>query len=263
MFRSILLAVSDVESRDRLYEILFSMGYMVDCAPNSNEALTRLQAERPYLLVLDENLASEGGLSILGKIRKFDRQMKIVFLTKDEPSVDIQEKTSCFGVSAVAKKDFSSHFMLKKILEILRETQAKAPEDQYSYLGKIMVVDDGPEMRVVLTTFLKMRGFDVKDISSGDQAVMEIKIDKPSLVLLDERMPGMDGLVALKKIKEIDAAVKVVMLTAIEDEDIIKEAIGLGALDYITKPCDLEKLEALILSILIPQSHKHDDAVKE
>jgi two-component system response regulator (stage 0 sporulation protein F) len=259
MFRSVLVADSDVESRDRFYEILFSMGHKVECVPNNNEALIRLQAERPYLLILEENLPLEGGLKTLEKIREFDREMKVVFLTKGEPDVEIETKAHRLGVTAVIKKDFSAHFMFKKILEILRQTEERTQDNKYLGLGKILVVDDNQEMRVTLTTFLVMKGFDVKDAANADQALLEMKVEKPFLVLLDERMPGMDGLVALKKIKELDSAIKVVMLTAIQDRDVMEEAKKLGALDYITKPFDLEKLEALILSILIQEKYKHDD----
>jgi DNA-binding NtrC family response regulator len=72
-------------------------------------------------------------------------------------------------------------------------------------------------------------------------------------------MSGMDGLMALKKIKELDDAIRVVMLTGVEDEDVINEAKRLGACDYITKPCDLEKVEALVLSILIPRKYARGD----
>ena len=262
MCRDILLADSDVESRDRLYEMLFSMGYKVECAPNSDETLIRLQSERPYLLILEQDLIPKGGLKALEKIREFDREMKVVLLTKKEPNIEIETKAHRLGVSVVVKKDFANHIMFKKILEILRETDEKTPEDKYIALGKILVVDDMPEVRVTLTTFLKMRGFNVKDAASGDQALLEIKIEKPKLVLLDERMPGIDGLVALKEIKDLDSTIKVVMLTAIQNEDIIEEANRLGACDYITKPFDLEKLEALVLSILIPEKYKQDDMIK-
>ena len=252
MFRSVLLADSDVVFRDRLYEMLFSMGYKFDCVPNSNEAIIRLQMDRPYLLILDEGLVTEGGLKTLEKIRGFDRAIKIVFLTRGEPVIETETKLHRLGVSAVAKKDFSTHIMFKKILEILKATEEGFPEEKYVVLGNILVVDDTPEMRMTLSAFLKMKGFAVKEASNGDQALMEIKIEKPILVLLDMRMPGMDGLMTLKKIKDMDTAVKVVMLTAIEDEDIISEAKKLGACDYLIKPFDLEKLEALVLSILIP-----------
>jgi two-component system response regulator (stage 0 sporulation protein F) len=250
MFRSVLVADRDVEFRDRFYEILFSMGHKVECVPNSNEALIRLQAERPYLLILEEDLPPEGGLKTIAKIREFDREMKIVFLTQNEPDIDIETKAHRLGVAAVIKKDFSTHFLFKKILEILREDEEKIPDDKYLSMGKILVVDDTQEMRITLSTFLRMKGFDVRDAASAEQALLEVKIEKPFLVLLDERMPGMDGLVVLKKIKEIDNSIKVVMLTAVEDEDVMEEAKKLGALDYITKPFDLEKLEAMILSIL-------------
>ena len=262
MFRSVLLADSSVESRDRLYEMLFSLGYKVECAPNANEALVRLQTERPYLLVLDENLVSAGWLKTMEEIRKFDRKMKVVLLTKDEPDAGIEAKARSLGVTTVVKKNFSTHIMLKGILEILSETEESLPEDRYADLGEVLIVDDTPEMRMTMTTYLQMRGFKVKDAANGDQALMEIKMRRPKLVLLDQRMTGMDGLVALKKIKELDSAIKVVMLTGVEDEDIINEAKRLGACDYLTKPCDLEKIEALILSILIPEKYARGDTQK-
>ena len=106
------------------------------------------------------------------------------------------------------------------------------------------------------TKGIVIESFDVKEANSGDQALLEIASSRPKLVLLDVRMQGMDGLLTLKKIKEVDAKIIVVMLTAVEDEDIVKEATRLGACDYITKPFDLEKLEALVCSILIPEKHK-------
>lgn len=256
MFKSILVADSDVDSRERFYEILFSMGHKVECTPNSNETIVRLQAERPNLIILEEDLAPDGGLKTLKKIREFDREIKVVFLTKSDPSSEIETKTHHLGVSAVIRKDFSTHFMFKKIFEILSQAEEKTQENKYADLGEILVVDDISEMRVTLTTFLKLKGFNVKDAASGDQALMEIKMKKPELVLLDERMPGMDGLVALKKIKELDSSIKVAMLTVVQDEDVIEKAKNLGALDYIVKPFNFEKLEALILSILIQEKYK-------
>jgi len=256
MFKNILLADSDVESRDRFYEILFSMGHKVECAPNSNETLTQLQGERPHLLVLDENLTPDGGLKTLEKIRKFDKEIKVIFLTKNEPDTEIATKAHRLGVLEVLKKDFSSHIMFKKILGILGEVEEKIEEDKYADLGRILVVDDIAEMRITLGTFLKKKGFNVKEAANGEQALMEIKMQKPKIVLCDERMPGMDGLMVLKKIKELDKSIKVVMLTAIEDEDIIKEAKRLGACDYLTKPCNLTEVEALVLSLLMQEKYK-------
>jgi len=252
MLKSVLVADSNVEFRDGMHMVLFSMGYKVECVPNGNEALIHFQSTRPHLLILDEKLATEGGLKTLEKIREFDRQTKVVLLTKEEPHPEIEARARDLDVSAVLKKDFSTHIMLKRILEVLGQADEKDQKDKYSALGKIFVVDDNLEMRATLTTFLKKRGFDVEDAVNGIQALSEIKIKKPKVILLDERMRGMDGLMVLKKIKELDSSIKVVMLTVVVDEDILKEAQKLGACDYLSKPFDLEKLEALVLSLLAP-----------
>ena len=71
---------------------------------------------------------------------------------------------------------------------------------------------------------------------------------KPAMVLLDVNMPGMNGLLALKKIKEIDDRIGVIMITGVEDEAIAKQAMKLGALDYILKPIEFEYLEMCLLT---------------
>ena len=256
MFRNVLVADSDVDSRDRFFEILSSMGHKVECAPNTNETIIRLQTERPYLLILDQDLVPDGGLGTLERIRKFDQEMRVVFLTKNEPDVEVVTRAHRLGVSEVLKKDFSGHIMFKKILGILRETEEKMEENKYADLGRILVVDDNPEMRLVLAVFLKKKGFDVQEVINGEQALMEIKTRKPKIVLLDERMPGMDGLMVLRKIMELDKTIDVVMLTAIEDEDIVREARALGARDYLIKPCNLQEVEALILALLMREKYK-------
>ena len=121
---------------------------------------------------------------------------------------------------------------------------------KYKDMGSILVVDDTQEMRETLSILLELKGFNVKGAPNGDQALAEIKLERPGLVLLDERMPGMDGLETLKKIKEMDSSIKVVMLSAMEDADLREATRKSGACDYINKLCDFEKLEAMILSIL-------------
>lgn len=121
---------------------------------------------------------------------------------------------------------------------------------KYKDMGGILVVDDTPETRETLSALLELKSFKVRSAANAQQALSEIKLERPALVLLDERMPGIDGLETLKKIKEIDNSIKVVMLSAMEDADLREETIKSGASDYINKLCGFEKLEALILSVL-------------
>lgn len=120
----------------------------------------------------------------------------------------------------------------------------------YKDRGDILVVDDTQETRETLSALLELKGFKVRAAANAQQALAEIKLERPLLVLLDERMPGMDGLATLKKIKETDSSIKVVMLSAMEDADLRDETIKSGACDYINKLCDFDKLEAMVLSIL-------------
>lgn len=117
-------------------------------------------------------------------------------------------------------------------------------------MNSILVVDDSQITREALAALLRENGFNVKCAANAQQALLEIKLEKPLLVLLDERMPGMDGLATLKKIKEVDSSIKVAMLSAMEDANLIEDAKKAGACAYINKLCDFEKLEKMILSIL-------------
>lgn len=110
-------------------------------------------------------------------------------------------------------------------------------------LRNLLIVDDEAEICEFLKSFFEDRQFEVRTAHSGLEALASIEKNQPHVVLLDIHMPGMDGMNALKKIKEDYPAVKVIMVTAIETRDKIEEALRAGADNYITKPLSLEYLE--------------------
>jgi DNA-binding response OmpR family regulator len=117
-------------------------------------------------------------------------------------------------------------------------------------MHKLLVVDDENDICDFVKTFFKDRGFHVFTALSGEEALSVAKKDRPDLILLDIKMRGMDGLAALKHIKELDRNIKVIMVTALADQDKMHEAYKLGACDYITKPLILDHLEHTVLKIL-------------
>lgn len=254
MSKNILVADSNIESRDRFLKELSLMGHKVDFAPNGNEVITYLRAKRPNLLILDQNLHPDGGLKTLERVRKFEKEIKVVFLTKKDPGVDQEICTGAtkLGVIEILKKDFSGYAMFKAIGSIIGDTDVRSVDGKYLNLGRVLVVDDDHDMRTTVETFLSRKGFHVKAVSDGEKALEEIRAQKTKIVVCDERMPGMDGLLLIKKIKEFDRSINVIMLTAVEDEDIAREATALGACGFFTKPCDLQEIEKLILSLLTP-----------
>lgn len=108
---------------------------------------------------------------------------------------------------------------------------------------KLLIVDDEIEICEFLKSFFEDRDFKVAVASNGTQALAQMPLFHPDVVLLDIQMPGMDGLQTLKKIKETYPKVKVIMVTAVETQEKIEEAMRLGADNYITKPLSLEYLE--------------------
>lgn len=108
---------------------------------------------------------------------------------------------------------------------------------------KLLLVDDEVEICEFLKSFFEDRDYQVATAHSGFQAIEQVESFKPDVVLLDIQMPEMDGLNALRKIKEKYPRVKVIMVTAVETQDRIKSAMRLGADNYITKPLSLEYLE--------------------
>ena len=108
---------------------------------------------------------------------------------------------------------------------------------------KLLVVDDEIEICEFLKSFFEDRDFKVATANSGGKALEQVEKFQPDVVLLDIQMPGMDGLQVLKKIKASNFRVKVIMVTAVETQEKIEEAMRLGADNYITKPLSLEYLE--------------------
>jgi len=110
-------------------------------------------------------------------------------------------------------------------------------------MARILVVDDEHEVCRMLETFLQAKGYTVYKAFNGEMAIKLVKEERPHIVLLDIKMPGMNGLECLEKIIEIDKDLGVIMITAIKEEETGKKALKLGAFDYITKPMDLHYLE--------------------
>ncbi|MDA2916363.1 response regulator [Nitrospinae bacterium AH_259_B05_G02_I21] len=114
-------------------------------------------------------------------------------------------------------------------------------------LKKILVVDDEPDFCEALRDLFKGKGYHVVVALSGEEALAAYRQHQPNLVILDMMMPGMSGLVTLRELKGLDPEASVVVVTALNEEGLAKQALAEGALDYITKPINSEYLE-LVLS---------------
>jgi len=113
-------------------------------------------------------------------------------------------------------------------------------------MATILVVDDAAFMRMRMSKILTEAGYQVVQAENGLEAVEKYKSDKPDAVLMDITMPEMDGLTALKEIRQHDPAARVAMVTALGQQQIVLEAVKSGAKDFLVKPCEGDRVLAAV-----------------
>jgi DNA-binding response OmpR family regulator len=115
---------------------------------------------------------------------------------------------------------------------------------------KILVADDEQEIRDLLDHFLKDKGYEVILASDGDQALQLANTENPQAIILDVRMPGLDGLEVCKRLKEKEETkfIPVIFITGFEDNKL--DALDMGADDFVNKPFDMVELSTRVQSVL-------------
>ena len=118
-----------------------------------------------------------------------------------------------------------------------------------------MVVEDFEDNRFMMRRLLEMSGYQVLEAVNGEEAVEIAKREHPSLILMDLRLPLLDGLAATRRIRQETALqnVPIVAVSAHDTADFHADALAAGCNDYVTKPIDFDQLEAL-LSRLLPKN---------
>lgn len=107
---------------------------------------------------------------------------------------------------------------------------------------RVLLVDDEAEFLETLVKRLKKRRVDVQGVRSGEEALEFIRTQPVDVVVLDVKMPGMDGIQTLKAIKSMDPLVEVIMLTGHASVEVAIQGMELGAFDYLMKPMDIDEL---------------------
>jgi DNA-binding NtrC family response regulator len=108
--------------------------------------------------------------------------------------------------------------------------------------SKILLVDDEVVFTTNMGKLLTNRGYKVTAANSGDAAIQALEKENYDVVVLDLKMPGMDGLATLKEIKKLGLFTETLILTGHGSIDTALEAIKIGAYDYLTKPCEIDDL---------------------
>ena len=122
----------------------------------------------------------------------------------------------------------------------------------------VFIVDDEQAISKLLSYWIKDKWkYDVEIFANGEDVLKKLHL-KPDIVLLDIMLPGVDGLETLKRIKQLDQDLPVIMLSAQGSIEVAVESLRLGAFDYFAKPIDLQKLEPALRNAI-----KNYDLLKE
>ncbi len=134
---------------------------------------------------------------------------------------------------------------INNLLEEIVESEEKAAQDERAHTN-IMVVDDEPIMRNLLTDVLQNEGYHVHNFSQAEDALKNVIDDKVAIIITDIKMKGMDGMELLKRVKEINHAIDVVVMTGYASVNTAVESMKLGAVDYLTKPLNIDQIRLIV-----------------
>ncbi len=123
-------------------------------------------------------------------------------------------------------------------------------------MAKLLIVDDQLGIRRLLYEAFNEEGYEVDLAGSGQEAIEKVKAAPPDLILMDMKMPGMNGIETLHEVRKINDAVAVIMMTAYGELEIIAEAVKFGIKEYVTKPFDIIELRELVKRTIFELAHK-------
>ncbi len=212
-------------------------------ATSAEEGACLADLHGPDLVVIDP--AIPNGIPLVSSLRSGSVRAKVVAVTSSE---EIRERSRGLGVEATVDRNAGLDSLAAAIRGALPASlKILGPDDR----ATILVADDEDELRNVLGEFLKSHGYAVLFAENGRDALERLeKNPAVQVVLLDVSMPLMGGMEVLRQVMEAGRHPNVIMMTAVADGEIARQAMKIGAFDYIVKPFDFAAIEASIAACL-------------
>jgi CheY-like chemotaxis protein len=256
MIEYVLVVIDDVEKRELLYDILTQLNYSVTTTPPSVELVEVLKRERPDYIIMDMEASDVEREVTLKEVREVDSNVKMVILISGVLNGEKEKRLRSDDKIILLRKDVGTPQLIQSILTTLKRGKSERRVDStVTFKGKVLIVDDEQKVARLISTHLNRLGYDTDIALSGEEAILKVRANKFKVVILDILMPGMDGLLVLKRIKEIDDSIVVIVTSGVlKDEELIEKTIKSGAATYLLKPFNLEQLEAYILASLLKES---------
>lgn len=247
---TILVANADPKFTEILRKVLAAYHHEVLAARTGEEALHFFETGNPMLVLLDLGILGMSGLEVLAKLRARAPRVPVVILS-GEVSIEMEDRAREMGVTDVLRKRLKMDVIMQAVNRALEHAGKPGPAPVHAapaaQAAGVLIVDDEMEIGEMVGEFLRRRGYRVKTASNGETALAMVNREPPDLVLLDIYMPGMNGVEVLRQLQQSHPSVGVIMLTASQDEPLLKTALDLGAFDVLSKPVDLNQVELAVM----------------
>lgn len=236
--KSKILIVDDEEGlRQTLGDILSEEGYEVNLAENGYQALEKIKVadakkENFHLVLLDICMPGIDGVETFKEIKKISPRTDVIMMTAFTVEQQVEEAMR-EGAFAVVYKPFDLNILLNHIEKALKDVV-------------ILLVDDRVEEIETIKDIFEHHGYKVSLAKDGREAIKRVEANGFNIALLDIKMPVINGVETLKKIKEIEPHLPVIMITGYALEELVEEALRHNAYTCLHKPFDFKQLFKVI-----------------
>lgn len=248
----ILIIDAEGTLRDVLKAVLSQAGHEVVTTADGMAGVEAYRQDRPDLVLLDRGLPEMMGVKVMGFLRALDEKANVIVLNR---IIDHEEEGEYrrMGARIFLSKAVGIDILLKVVARSLRQESGALGYDGYDKNSRpeILVVDDDVRVRDMLMKFLESKGYAVCAAKSGEEALRGVESSRPQMILLDVKMPKMNGVEVLQAVRKINARVPIMMITGQNDIETVRECLRLGAFDYMLKPLNFEYLETSVWGKLL------------
>jgi DNA-binding response OmpR family regulator len=247
--QKVMVVDDDARMREELYDALTAKGYGVVTVGSGEQTIEMLKAQRPQLAAVNLTLPKLSGLEVIRKIREFDERIPVILTKTAAESAPPAEVLKELNILAVLAKEEPARIVALADATLAKVKAAPAPA-KTGLSGTLLVIDDDAQVQQLLKMYFEKKGMRVITAGSGEEALQAVA-KNPVLAMLDVNMPGMDGVLTLRKLKAAKPDLQVVMMSGGGEKEMAHAALKLGAYDYVSKPFNLEYLETVVLTKIL------------
>ena len=235
-----------------LKTLLESHGHEIFTAYNGKEAIKQFKQNRPQFTMLDLRMPEMDGIETLRQIRAIDQKAAVMILTAWGTD-EMEQQARQLGVNDFLSKALSLETIVGSMARGLKQpgqapaTFTSPAEEKTAQPGipetdSIYLLEGKAALRDSFVRFLGQHGITVQPVKDGPAVFSMLEKERPQLLILDMEMPDLKGIAVLRALRMKNYNGGVIMMTSLQDKNLLKEAPTLGAVDILGKPVDPDRL---------------------